>query len=264
MNAQTQIHNTNPNLTPENQAQTCQADYLEASNFQDEQSLTKENRKQLHKMMKYVRTFPLQDHEIETIRRDLLGMALEAQTRGSSLQSSLGKKPRDFCDDIIFSIGGIKSPGGRKLLRIAGGYYQIVGAMGLISSLLVLTLSLIDGAVHLFSTGTAGILTSEFIASIINTFIAVLYLMAGTRAYKYANNVTKSYLAMRWGIGMLVLDILFYIKRLIENLTTASGETFLLHLTLFVSGVALLFLIFPVLYIIGAHRNRPHSAEYDM
>ena len=70
------------------------------SNFQDEQSLTKENKKQLHKMMKYVRTFPLQDLEIETIRRDLLGMALEAQTRGSSLQSSLGKKPRDFCDDI--------------------------------------------------------------------------------------------------------------------------------------------------------------------
>ena len=69
---------------------------------------------------------------------------------------------------------------------------------------------------------------------------------------------------MRWGIGMLVLDILCYIKQLIENLTTASGETFLLHLTLFVSGVALLFLIFPVLYIIGAHRNRPHSAEYDM
>lgn len=264
MNAQTQTHNTNPNLTPENQAQTCQADYLEASNFQDEQSLTKENRKQLHKMMKYVRTFPLQDHEIETIRRDLLGMALEAQTRGSSLQSSLGKKPRDFCDDIIFSIGGIKSPGGRKLLHIAGCYYQIVGAMGLISSLLVLTLSLIDGAVHLFSTGTAGILTSEFIASIINTFIAVLYLMAGTRAYKYANNVTKSYLAMRWGIGMLVLDILCYIKQLIVNLTTASGETFLLHLTLFASGVVLLFLIFPVLYIIGAHRNRPHSAEYDM
>lgn len=115
MNAQTQTHNTNPNLTPENQAQTCQADYLEASNFQDEQSLTKENRKQLHKMMKYVRTFPLQDHEIETIRRDLLGMALEAQTRGSSLQSSLGKKPRDFCDDIIFSIGGIKSPGGETV-----------------------------------------------------------------------------------------------------------------------------------------------------
>ena len=82
MNAQTQTHNTNPNLTPENQAQTCQADYLEASNFQDEQSLTKENKKQLHKMMKYVRTFPLQDLEIETIRRDLLGMALEAQTRG--------------------------------------------------------------------------------------------------------------------------------------------------------------------------------------
>ena len=31
---------------------------LEAQNFQDEQSLNKENRKTLHKMMKYVRTFP--------------------------------------------------------------------------------------------------------------------------------------------------------------------------------------------------------------
>ena len=59
---------------------------LEAANYQGEQDLNKENRKTLHKMMKYVRTFPLSDLEIETIRRDLLGMAMEAQKRGSTPQ----------------------------------------------------------------------------------------------------------------------------------------------------------------------------------
>lgn len=66
---------------------------LEAQNFQDEQSLNKENRKTLHKMMKYVRTFPLKSIEIEQIRRDLTGMAIEAQQRGTSLQAMLEKIP---------------------------------------------------------------------------------------------------------------------------------------------------------------------------
>ena len=79
---------------------------LEAQNFQDEQSLNKENRKTLHKMMKYVRTFPLKSIEIEQIRRDLTGMAIEAQQRGTSLQAMLGENPRKFCDEISHGLGG--------------------------------------------------------------------------------------------------------------------------------------------------------------
>lgn len=126
---------------------------LEAQNFQDEQSLNKENRKTLHKMMKYVRTFPLKSIEIEQIRRDLTGMAIEAQQRGTSLQAMLGENPRKFCDEIIYSIGGIKAPGGRKLLHIAGCYYQIIGAMSIVCDLISIFALLIIAAGSLLNTG---------------------------------------------------------------------------------------------------------------
>lgn len=126
---------------------------LEAQNFQDEQILNKENRKTLHKMMKYVRTFPLKSIEIEQIRRDLTGMAIEAQQRGTSLQAMLGENPRKFCDEIIYSIGGIKAPGGRKLLHIAGCYYQIIGAMSIVCDLISIFALLIIAAGSLLNTG---------------------------------------------------------------------------------------------------------------
>ena len=138
---------------------------LEAQNFQDEQILNKENRKTLHKMMKYVRTFPLKSIEIEQIRRDLTGMAIEAQQRGTSLQAMLGEKPRKFCDEIIYSIGGIKAPGGRKLLHIAGCYYQIIGVIAIVDGLIAFFTDLIVAAGDFLNTGNtslylAGLLTS--------------------------------------------------------------------------------------------------------
>ena len=62
--------------------------------------------------------FPLKSIEIEQIRRDLTGMAIEAQQRGTSLQAMLGENPRKFCDEIIYSIGGIKAPGGRSFFTL--------------------------------------------------------------------------------------------------------------------------------------------------
>nr|WP_296267727.1 hypothetical protein [uncultured Merdimonas sp.] len=229
---------------------------LEAANYQGEQDLNKENRKTLHKMMKYVRTFPLSDLEIETIRRDLLGMAMEAQKRGSTLQASLGEKPRDFCDTLIYSIGGIKSPGGRKLLHISGCYYQIIGALAIISNLFVLVISMINGSVDLLSKSRTDINPSDLLSCCACMILGAFLLTAGKRAYQYANNVEKSSLALRWGLAVLVYSFLDILLDIADFISTAQNPP--LGFICIYCLIVLIQLIFPALYILGAHRNRPH------
>lgn len=229
---------------------------LEAQNFQDEQILNKENRKTLHKMMKYVRTFPLKSIEIEQIRRDLTGMAIEAQQRGTSLQAMLGENPRKFCDEIIYSIGGIKAPGGRKLLHIAGCYYQIIGAMSIVCDLISIFALLIITAGSLLNTGEPDLRIMDLLSVFWSLAIAIFHYTAGKRAYQYANDITKAKFALHWGIGVFVFDFIVNLSFFIETATTPSLP---LGLILLSGMLSMLFLIFPILYVVGAYRNRPHS-----
>ena len=229
---------------------------LEAQNFQDEQVLNKENRKTLHKMMKYVRTFPLKSIEIEQIRRDLTGMAIEAQQRGTSLQAMLGENPRKFCDEIIYSIGGIKAPGGRKLLHIAGCYYQIIGAMSIVCDLISIFALLIIAAGSLLNTGEPDLRIMDLLSVFWSLAIAIFHYTAGKRAYQYANDITKAKFALHWGIGVFVFDFIVNLSFFIETATTPSLP---LGLILLSGMLSMLFLIFPILYVVGAYRNRPHS-----
>ena len=95
-------------------------------------------------MNKYINTFPLDDQAILQIQQDIEGMAQEAQEREEPLEQMLGKNPREFCDDLIYAVGGIKTPGGRKMLRIAGAIYQTLGAFGIIAGLIFIADSMTD------------------------------------------------------------------------------------------------------------------------
>lgn len=50
-----------------------------------------QNQKQIHKMKKYIRTFPLKSEEIILIHKDIEGMEEEAKVRGRGLKTSLEK-----------------------------------------------------------------------------------------------------------------------------------------------------------------------------
>ena len=199
---------------------------LEAQNFQDEQILNKENRKTLHKMMKYVRTFPLKSIEIEQIRRDLTGMAIEAQQRGTSLQAMLGEKPR------------------------------IIGAMSIVCDLISIFALLIIAAGSLLNTGEPDLRIMDLLSVFWSLAIAIFHYTAGKRAYQYANDITKTKFALRWGIGVFVFDFIVNLSFFIETATTPSLP---LSLILLSGMLSILFLIFPILYVVGAYRNRPHS-----
>ena len=79
--------------------------------------LNKKDQKIIRQMMRHIRTFPLLDSEIRQFERDLTGMALEAEKRGEDFEDVLDMTPTEFCDELLYSIGGSKAPGGRSSVK---------------------------------------------------------------------------------------------------------------------------------------------------
>ena len=79
--------------------------------------LNKKDQRIIRQMIRHIRTFPLSDSEIKQLERDLTGMALEAEKRGEDFEDVLDMTPTEFCDELLYSIGGSKAPGGRYLLK---------------------------------------------------------------------------------------------------------------------------------------------------
>ena len=67
---------------------------------------------------------------------DITGMAEEAQERNENFETVLGKSVHEFCDDLIYSVGGIRAPGGRKLIRGTSIYFQLLGLWGIVGCLI--------------------------------------------------------------------------------------------------------------------------------
>ena len=104
--------------------------------------LNKKDQRIIRQMIRHIRTFPLSDSEIKLLERDLTGMALEAEKRGEDFEDVLDMTPTEFCDELLYSIGGSKAPGGRYLLKGAGIYYQLTGILGTALFSLILLLAL--------------------------------------------------------------------------------------------------------------------------
>lgn len=224
----------------------------EPVHYQDISTLTKENQKIIKRMTKYLYTFPLSPEEISQIRKDLIGMAYEAESRGESLPDVLGKSPREFCNDLIYAIGGIRSPGGRKLLVIAAAYFQIIGFIGIFFALIAYVLVFRSFSVEEYSM---------LIFTTISLVESLIFYIAGTRALRYCNNTQKAGLALRWGIGLLILTFLFYVIPLPGNdsnllINLPEYIYILLSVIFFIINFA-----FPILYILGAWRNRPGKQD---
>ena len=68
--------------------------------------LNKKDQRIIRQMIRHIRTFPLSDSEIKQLERDLTGMALEAEKRGEDFEDVLDMTPTEFCDELLYSIGG--------------------------------------------------------------------------------------------------------------------------------------------------------------
>lgn len=84
-------------------------------NNEQEKQLTKENNKILTDIIVYLSSSNLCEYDIQVIRKELLGMAIESQLRGKDFATVVGGDYKDFCNELIKN--GRKKTGYEKVLE---------------------------------------------------------------------------------------------------------------------------------------------------
>ncbi len=219
--------------------------------------LNKKNRRIIRKIKHYIHTFPLSKSEIQQMEKDISGMALEAEQRGEEFTDILGMTPSEFCNHLVYSLGGCKVPGGRRLLKYTGIYYQLVGLIGSILSALYFLLFL------LWTIFIPSIL-EEFALVLIGSSIGILLfgtlLSFGNMAEYYCNITQKSPRLITNGKILLFIAVcinIIAISYTILKLRYITANHSFLLLFLLQIIITCICYIPASLYIIGAKRNLP-------
>ena len=208
--------------------------------------LNKKDQRIIRQMIRHIRTFPLSDSELKQLERDLTGMALEAEKRGEDFEDVLDMTPTEFCDELLYSIGGSKAPGGRYLLKGAGIYYQLTGILGTALFSLILLLVL-------------------FVAAIGLTFFW-LSLSFGNIAERNCGATEKSAQLVNNGKILLVTAVIFDIVVTLYMIFNAGASVghFNYKLPLLMQVIIFFSCYMPaILYIIGAKRNLPREYAFN-
>ena len=190
--------------------------------------LTKKNKRMVRKMKKYIKTFPLTEKEIDQMIEDITGMAEEAQERNENFETVLGKSVHEFCDDLIYSVGGIKAP---------GGLWGIVGC-------LINVCFLAGERVH-----TLWMLAIS---------IGIWYL--GHYGEANCNNTEKTKQLTAGIVIYMGVNLLMYCNEII--IAIDNGKAFLKtsDFPIFIIGIIVNFGP-AILYLVGARRNRPAGEQ---
>ena len=222
--------------------------------------LNKKNQKIIRQMMRHIRTFPLLDSEIQQFERDLTGMALEAETRGEDFEDVLDMTPTEFCDELLYSIGGSKAPGGRYLLKGAGIYYQLTGILGTALFSLILLLALFYTIIIPSELAQTGLLVL-FVAAIGLTFFW-LSLSFGNTAERDCGTTEKSVQLVNNGRILFITAVIFDIVATLYIIFDAGASAGHINYKLLLLMQVVIFFscyIPAILYIIGAKRNLPRE-----
>ena len=216
--------------------------------------LNKKDQRIIRQMIRHIRTFPLSDSEIKQLERDLTGMALEAEKRGEDFEDVLDMTPTEFCDELLYSIGGSKAPGGRYLLKGAGIYYQLTGILGTALYTIIIPSELAQ-------TG----LLVLFVAAIGLTFF-LLSLSFGNIAERDCGTTEKSAQLVNNGKILLVTAVIFDIVATLYMIFNAGASVghFNYKLPLLMQVIIFFSCYMPaILYIIGAKRNLPREYAFN-
>lgn len=236
-----------------------QLDILRGENFSEESGLSRANKRIISKMFSYIQKFPLEEIAVEQIRKDIIGMAEEAEQRGEDFNSVIGNDRKEFCNQLISAMTEYEFPKGMRLLKIAGFYYRFQRYY----------YTIFCGAVPLFTIiplifarqgeETRDIIISS-VAVVINIVVGIISGMAGDRAWNYSNDASKADVCLKWGFGLLFVRLLAFVFNYILNIRMTIPTIYLIYIGRELTGWtigALVFHLFWVgLYIIGARKNK--------
>lgn len=102
-------------------------EFIRKENNEQEKSLFHDNKILLTDMAMYLLSSNLCDYDVEIIRKDLIGMALEAQLNGESFSSAIGEDYKEFCDKLILI--GDKKLVTKKILENLSNITIVIGFM---------------------------------------------------------------------------------------------------------------------------------------
>lgn len=80
---------------------------LKRQNETTTQELTDTNQKILSRILKYVQISKIGAFDREIIRKDVIGMAMEAEKRGNTLSAIMDADEKSWCDSIVASYGKV-------------------------------------------------------------------------------------------------------------------------------------------------------------
>ena len=98
---------------------------LRKENNRQNKLFWKENNATLADIVVYLRSSNLSEYSIETIRKELGGMALESQLRNEKFSDVVGEDCKAFCDELIKN--GTQKTGYDKILENSQIFFQGIG-----------------------------------------------------------------------------------------------------------------------------------------
>lgn len=238
---------------------------LQAENFSAESGLGREDKKLVNKMFNYIKKFPISAYDVELIRKDIIGMAEEAEQRGRRLTDMIGTDHKKFCNELIVAIAGMEVPGGWRYLNYAGLYCEIMGWISIINGFLGVTMI----PVWLAQIGRRGF-EEQFgdLLQIILEFafpllMGLILKKAGEVARTYCGDISKVDVCMKWGWIVLAMQVITYMKSIVLSLMGDGVTGFLPGEPYFIFnwiGIAFHF-TFVWMYLKGARINKKAGAH---
>lgn len=216
-------------------------------NLDGEIGLGEESRKTLHKITKYIRNFAFTECELESIRKELVGMAQEAEMRGTTLDDMIGNDVEAFSENLIEASLGHGSLKGRKILKVTGTMMLLQGAWFAFCTGLFLLVILIFGSRGAWEM-TGGVVNVFYVLAVFAVYTA-LYFRAGLLGRRRSADLKAAKSCFYYGAAILVLRLLN------EGIALWSGNAW--DERYFWLNLALHIFIYGSLlgYLVGAWRN---------
>lgn len=212
-----------------------------------------EDQKTLHRIHQYIAACDITAAEVEGIRKDLIGMANEARSRGESLKNAIGENQKEFCSSIVYAATGKGIPKGRAMLNISGRIWQ---AWGIINGLTLIWFAFIIVYYGYTTPGTAGNLESIIGLSDLSVWMnlcigmvqTILIYFAGKYGCKHCASRGKAKTCFYVGIGLTGYALYGFVSECVRMLNHGSLNITSLLLAVFLMASA-------VCYLGGAQRN---------
>lgn len=219
---------------------------LRRENNQQGKQLTKENNEILTDMVVYLHSSDLCEYDIEVIRKELLGMALETQLRGENFSNVIGDNFKVFCKELIKN--GRKKTPYEKVLEFLFIVTYGVGALLLFQIIVQVTYGIIKKGINSFSFDMP--ITLGFVVMAICGVIAgygIVYFVS-KNSFELSNKKSKKYKILIIGVVEIIFVIMVLSNFLLRNIVLFSMN--------FLYIIIVLLLAFIVLEILNARHSK--------